>query len=67
MNTGDADFSGNVELRANGTVIAGGEVALSASERATLAFSTNTRNFQSLNSYYTSTITYGNGQKCNLW
>ena len=63
MNAGDADFNGNVELRANGTVIAGGEVALSASERATLAFSTNTRSFQSLKAgTYTLTITYGNGQ-----
>ena len=63
MNAGDADFNGNIEMRANGTVISGGEVTLNAEERATLAFSTNTRNFQSLKAgTYNLTITYGNGQ-----
>ena len=63
MNAGDADFNGNIEMRANGTVISGGEVTLNAEERATLAFSTNTRNFQSLKpGTYNLTITYGNGQ-----
>ena len=63
MNAGDADFNGTIEMRANGTVISGGEVTLNAEERATLAFSTNTRNFQSLKAgTYNLTITYGNGQ-----
>ena len=47
-NKGDEDFTGNVSLMANGTIISGGNVTLPAGKDATLAFTTNTPAFMEL-------------------